>query len=89
LSITREPRWANQVLYRSAVKAEGLIYFFWVQSAMTNQFACKEQDRDLMSEACASGRLKIHVDDINGYPARRWHQPKLAQHLLAKAAPRA
>jgi hypothetical protein len=87
--MTREPRWANQTLYRSAVKPEGLIDFFGVQSAMTNQFASEEQYRDLMSVARPRGRFAIHIDDINGYPARHRHQAKLAQQLLAEAAPRA
>jgi hypothetical protein len=69
--------------------SDGLIHFFRVQPAMTNQFAREQQYRDFVPIARPGVRLKIHVDDIDGYAASRGHAVKLAQHFLAKAAPRA
>jgi hypothetical protein len=71
------------------VKAEGLIYFFRVQPAVTNQLAGKQQDRDFVAEARPDRGFEIDIDDINGYPARRAHGGKIAEHFLAKAALRA
>jgi hypothetical protein len=80
---------ANRALYRSAVQAEGLIYLFRVQPAMTDQFPRKQQYGDLVAVARPSGGLKIDVDDIDRYATRCGQRSQLAQHLLAQAAPRA
>jgi hypothetical protein len=67
--------------------SDGLIHFLRVQPAVTYQFTGEQQYGNLVAVARPSLRLKIHVDDINGYAASRGQLPKLAQHLLAKAAP--
>ena len=79
--------WANQALYRSAVKSEGLIHFFGVQVSVAQQFARKHEDGNLVPEARPRLGVKINVDDIDGDPFRRRQSLKLAQHLLAQAAP--
>jgi hypothetical protein len=90
LSVSREPGgWANRALYRSAVMREGLIHLLRVQPAMTNQFSREKQYGDLVTVARPRSRVEIDVDHVNGYPTRRRQGSKLAQHLLAKAAPRA
>jgi hypothetical protein len=79
--------WANQALYRSAVKAEGLIHFFGVQASVAQQFARKHEDGNLVPVARPRVGLPIDVDDIDGYPFSRRQSLKLAQHFLAQAAP--
>ena len=85
----RLPPWANQALYRSAVKAERLIYFFRVQPAVANQFACEQQDRDFVAVTSPSRGFQIDVHYVAGHIARRGHAGQIAEHFLAKAAPRA
>src|SRR5258708_17009902 len=50
---------ANQALYRSAVEAEGLIYLFRVQAAVTNQFSPEQQYGDLVAVARPSGGVEM------------------------------
>jgi hypothetical protein len=69
--------------------SDGLIHFFRIQPAVANQFVREQQYRDFVPVARPGVGLQIHVDDIDGYAARRGHLRKLAQHFLAKAAPRA
>jgi hypothetical protein len=87
---SREPGgWANRALYRSAVMREGLIHLLGVQPAMTDQFAREKQHGDFVAVARLHGGVEINVDHFNGYPMRGRQGSKLAQHLLAKSAPRA
>src|SRR5258707_9854275 len=79
--------WANPALYRSAVKAEGLIYFFAVQAAVAQYFSRKQEDRNLVAVARPRLEVPVNVDDIDGDPLRRRQSLQLAQHLLAQAAP--
>ena len=57
--------WANQALYRSAVKSEGLIHFFGVQVSVAQQFARKHEDGNLVPIARPRVRLQIDVNDID------------------------
>jgi hypothetical protein len=56
---------------------------------MTNQFSGEQQYRDLMTVSRPSGFFNIDVEDIDGYSPRCRQGSELAQHFLAKAAPRA
>src|SRR5258708_13159125 len=79
--------WANPALYRSAVKAEGLIYFFAVQAAVAQYFSRKQEDRNLVAVARPRLELPANVDDIDGDPFCRRQSLQLAHHLLPQAPP--
>lgn len=61
-----KPAWANPALYRSAVKAEGLIHFLRLQAAVAQQLSGKHENRYFVPVACPGRRLKIDVDDVDG-----------------------
>ena len=65
---------------------EGLMYFFGVQAAMTDQFTAKQQHRDLMAVARAGGILAIDIDHIDADFGRFRHRRESGQHLLAETA---
>jgi len=65
---------------------EGLMYFFGVQAAMTDQFTVQQQHRDLMAVARAGGSFAIDIDHIHCYFRRFRQRREGDQHLLTKPA---
>jgi hypothetical protein len=65
------------------VKAEGLIHFLRVQSAVAQQLSGKHEDRYFVPVTRPSRGIGIDIDDIDGDALGRRQRGKLAQHFLA------
>jgi hypothetical protein len=78
--------WANQRLYRSAVVSEGLMQFFQVQPAVTNQLAAQQQYRDFVAVAGSRGGICVDVRDLDSDCGHLGNCVEFAQHLFAEAA---
>src|ERR1700734_1584609 len=79
--------WTNSSLYRAAMVREGLMYFLDVQVPVAHQFSTEKQHRDLVPVAHFSRVVGVHVEHIDAAGLHFWQRRKLAQHLLAQAAP--
>jgi hypothetical protein len=55
---------------------------------MAHQFSGEQENRDFVPVARSNDGLTIHIDHIDRDSARRRQHRKLAQHLVAEAAPR-
>ena len=65
------------------------MYFLGVQMPVTHQFPGEKQHGNLVAIARRCRRVGIDVEHIDLEGARLRQRGKVAQHLLAQAAPRA
>ena len=65
------------------MQPEGLIYFFRVQAAVTQQLSRKHEHRNFVPVTRPRRRVKIDVDDIDGDALGRRQRAEFAQHFLA------
>jgi hypothetical protein len=74
---------ANPALYRAAMKADGLIHFFRVQTAVAEDFSRDYQHGDLVAVPGLRGRLAIDVNHIDGNALGGRQCRKFLEHFLA------
>jgi hypothetical protein len=63
------------------------MYFFGIQATVAHQFSSQQENRYFVPVARFIARIVIDIDHIDRDAMCRRQRRKLAQHLVAKAAP--